>query len=1157
MRPAAFPSAALAALVTLLSVGVGGAAATGAGGSGSIKRDALTILVKFAKPSQARAIAGQEGDADLGETAGKVSIIGLAPGKGVDRALDRYQRRQDVVYAEPNFLATAALATPNDTSYGAQWSLVKVDAIDGWSIYPGSYAAAAGPTIAVVDTGVDLSHPDLSGHLLLGSGANCLSGICDGAASVADDNGHGTHVSGIAAALANNQTGIAGVAFNSPVLPVKALDSTGTGSYASISSAIDWAASHGAKVINLSLGGYAYSSTLCDAVTSAVQAGVLVVAAAGNDNTSQPLYPAACPGAVGVAATDTSDGKASFSNFGSPDVFVSAPGVSIYSTYTNDGYATLSGTSMATPFVSGLAALLFGQTPSRTVPDVKTLLATSSDKISGTYGSDPYGTCDGCTWSPSFGYGRIDVASALGGAVTPPSRLFAPFQATSVGSSPEAVAIGDVTGDGRNDVVMTTSFYFDPVNDYHLFVFAQAPDGSLLPPVSYLTAGAYGHRPATLAIGDITGDGRADVVVGDDGLGVEVFPQLQSGALGSPTMTASANSGKIGLGDFNRDGRLDVAGIGWGTNTVDVFLNDGRGGLAAPVQYAAQQDGYEDLEVGDVTGDGLDDIVVMSGQGLGPNFDVLAQLSAGGFAQQVQYSVGVSGGFGLTHGIGIGDVTGDGNNDVVVSYGGNKGTSFIAVFPQGAAGALGGPVKYDSYDIPTPVEVADVDGDGRADVVAEHSGWNEVGVYRQRADGTLASEDLYSAPYGGWNPNGLAVGDFTGDGTPDVAVADVNRGLVVLRNTGTPAPPAVPGAPGLTSATGGDHSVTLLWKAPSQNGSPIGGYKIYRSTAPGAETLLTSIGPATTFTDTTAANGSTYYYEVSAVNGVGEGPRSSERSATAATVPAAPSLQSAAPTGQSVSLAWAAPSDDGGSAVTRYRIYRGTTRGAETLLASTGGGAIGYTDGNTSYGTTYYYEVSAVNGAGESLRSNELAATPVPPDTTPPSTPSNLRIAATGTSQLIVEWTSSTDNVGVMGYRVYRDGALVTTAAVPVYLDSGLAAGSMHTYVVRAVDAAGNQSQPSVGASGKTSQPKGKTSTLSGVVVSEAGTPLANAVVAVAGSGKQPKTTTGTNGAWSLGNFSAGTYSFTITLAGYRTATTSATVSTGSTLLTLTVLPQG
>src|SRR5437870_12984773 len=125
MKALVFPAAAFAALVTLLAVGVGGAAATG--GGGAIRRDASTILVKFAKPSQARAIARQEGDGDVGETAGKVSIIRLGAGRGVDQALDRYQRRHDVVYAEPNFLATAALASPNDTSYGAQWSLVKVD----------------------------------------------------------------------------------------------------------------------------------------------------------------------------------------------------------------------------------------------------------------------------------------------------------------------------------------------------------------------------------------------------------------------------------------------------------------------------------------------------------------------------------------------------------------------------------------------------------------------------------------------------------------------------------------------------------------------------------------------------------------------------------------------------------------------------------------------------------------------------------------------------------------------------------------------------------------------------------------------------------------------------------------------------------------------
>jgi thermitase len=293
MRSLALSAVTLAGITAMLALGAAGADAGATGGKGTIKRDPGTILVKFDKPTHARTAADEEGDTILGETAGKVSIVELHAGKGVDQALDRYQRRDDVVYAEPNFLATATLAAPNDPSYSSQWGLSKVDAIDGWTVYPGSYSAPFGPTIAVVDTGVDVTHPDLSSHLLLGSAANCVSDVCDGSGSVADDNGHGTHVAGIAAALANNQTGVAGVAFNSPLLPVKALDATGTGSYAAISNAIAWAASHGAKVINLSLGGYAYSSTLCGAVTSALDAGVLVVAAAGNDNVSDPFYPAA------------------------------------------------------------------------------------------------------------------------------------------------------------------------------------------------------------------------------------------------------------------------------------------------------------------------------------------------------------------------------------------------------------------------------------------------------------------------------------------------------------------------------------------------------------------------------------------------------------------------------------------------------------------------------------------------------------------------------------------------------------------------------------------------------------------------------------------------------------------------------------------------
>ncbi len=368
-------------------------------------------------------------------------------------------------------------------------------------------------------------------------------------------------------------------------------------------------------------------------------------------------------------------------------------------------------------------------------------------------------------------------ASALVFTVTPvgvlgtATPLFQPYQAIPVGSWPEAVAIGDVTGDARNDVVMTTSFYFDPANDFRLWVFAQDADGTLLPPVSYPTAAIYTHRAESVAVGDITGDGRADVVLGIAGSGVQVFPQLVNGTLDAPILYATGDSLKIRLGRLNGDGRLDVAGVGWGTNTVSILYNDGHGGLLSPVSYAAKHAGYDDLEVADVSGDGLDDLVVMSGQVYSsPNISVLAQKASGGFGTAAEYGVG---GSNLTHGIGVGDVNGDGRKDVVASYGGNWPSSFVAVFAQTSAGTLAAPVSYPSYDIPEPVDVAELDLDGRADVVTLHGGFVAAGVYRQQAGGTLAPEELYPIPYAShYNPHGLAVGDINGDGAPDVVEAD-------------------------------------------------------------------------------------------------------------------------------------------------------------------------------------------------------------------------------------------------------------------------------------------------------------------------------------------------------------------------------------------------
>ncbi|HWI09401.1 MAG TPA: S8 family serine peptidase, partial [Solirubrobacteraceae bacterium] len=178
----------------------------------------------------------------------------------------------------------------------------------------------------------------------------------------ADDNGHGTHVAGTAAALANNGRGVAGVAFSSPLAVCKALDRTGAGGVAGIANCIYYVVASGAKVVSMSFGTAADSATLRDAIAAAGSR-ALVVAAAGNGGTSVPSYPAFYPTAVSVAATDHHDRRAAFSTFNN-EVEVAAPGVDILSTWRDGGYRAISGTSAATPHAAGLAAVIAGRYPS-------------------------------------------------------------------------------------------------------------------------------------------------------------------------------------------------------------------------------------------------------------------------------------------------------------------------------------------------------------------------------------------------------------------------------------------------------------------------------------------------------------------------------------------------------------------------------------------------------------------------------------------------------------------------------------------------------------------------------------------------------------------------------------------------------------------------
>lgn len=319
-----------------------------------------------------------------------------------------YFRKWDILYAEPHFLyltnqiagnggpgdastGTTDLEVPNDALYGKyQWNLPLIDTEKGWRFNKGSKDVIVG----VVDTGVALNHPDLKGRVL--SGYN----VFDNSASAEDDVGHGTHVAGVISALVNNGRGVAGMTWNNPILPVKVLNSSGEGNTYNVAEGIIWAADHGAKVINMSLGNYAEASFLHDAVKYAFDKDVVLVAASGNDNTSRPGYPAAYPEVFAVAATDSKSQKAPFSNYGDY-IDAAAPGVNIASTYLNNQYAALSGTSMASPHVTALAALIRSENPKLTNVQVMDIMRKSANDL-GDKGKDIY-----------FGHGEIDVVQAL------------------------------------------------------------------------------------------------------------------------------------------------------------------------------------------------------------------------------------------------------------------------------------------------------------------------------------------------------------------------------------------------------------------------------------------------------------------------------------------------------------------------------------------------------------------------------------------------------------------------------------------------------------------------------------------------------------------------------------------------------------------------
>ncbi|MFD1039602.1 S8 family peptidase [Virgibacillus byunsanensis] len=332
------------------------------------------VVVKFkegiTKRKQDKAIKGLNAkimaDEDVVESPFKVLKVG-----NVDAVVKALNKNPNVKYAEPNYKLYATWS-PNDTYANTdyQYGLFTTNTDVAWDIARGS----SSQEIAILDTGVDYKHEDLRNKTIQGYN------FVQNNTNPMDRNGHGTHVAGTAAAETNNGIGIAGMAPDTQILAVRVLDARGSGTLDDVADGIIYAADYGAEVINLSLGCDCDTQTLEDAVNYAWNKGTVVVAAAGNDGVSTTFEPASYENTIAVGAVDSNNQLASFSNYG-VWVDVVAPGVDIASTVQRDGYAYMSGTSMASPHVAGLAGLLAGQ--GRNNAEIRAAIEQTADPLNG------------------------------------------------------------------------------------------------------------------------------------------------------------------------------------------------------------------------------------------------------------------------------------------------------------------------------------------------------------------------------------------------------------------------------------------------------------------------------------------------------------------------------------------------------------------------------------------------------------------------------------------------------------------------------------------------------------------------------------------------------------------------------------------------------